>query len=103
MTKLLFKENNFKKYMLYNMDDSLEYLRLANNVGYSMNIPSGFSGRIGLDNCRTEIIAIRKKLVDLKEWGNKSIKMFNNALTEMNSELITLPKSSVVSRKTVVK
>lgn len=103
MAKLLFKESPFTNTVIYSLNNCLDYLNDANQQIYSMSIPGDFSKKVALENSFTEIRNVRKKVIDLKSWGEDSCQKIGSAIKDMNSVATLLPKNQLQVRNNVVR
>lgn len=103
MAKLLFKESPLTNTVIRSLDNSLEYLNDANRQIYSISVPSDFGESGNLKKCLTDIQNIKKEIADLKNWGTDSCKKFSNAIQNMSSVAVLLPKNQLQVRNRVVR
>ncbi len=96
--KLNFKNIDISRDVLPSLDSTIDNLEDLISVNNTMSIPGDFRYANYLNEYCQYINQMRRNLIDIRDWLNKSNRKYDEAIDEINSALAMIAIEEIVDR-----
>ena len=96
--KLNFKHIDISRDVLPSLDSTIDNLEDLISVNNTMSIPGDFCYANYLNEYCQYINQMRRNLIDIRDWLNKSNRKYDEVIDEINSALAMIAIEEIVDR-----
>lgn len=96
--KLNFKNIDISRDVLPSLDSTIDNLEDLISVNNTMSIPGDFCYANYLNEYCQYINQMRRNLIDIRDWLNKSNRKYDEVIDEINSALAMIAIEEIVDR-----